>query len=94
LHNLVRDGAIGDVEAGDAAEARVMLVDEARERALVASAHSASITPASSGATTCAAPESLAASIIPASSTLRVSRSCPCGALSLTRGPDYRHKSA
>ena len=38
LHNLVRDSAIGDVEAGDSAEARVMLVDEARERALVASA--------------------------------------------------------
>ncbi len=36
LHHLVRDGAIGDVEAGDAAEARVILVDEARERALVA----------------------------------------------------------
>ena len=55
---------------------------------------SASITLPSLGATTCAVPESLAASIIPAPSTLRVSRSCPCGALSLTRGPEYRHKSA
>src|SRR5713101_2157753 len=35
LHHLVRDSAIGDIEAGHAAEARVVLVDEARENRLV-----------------------------------------------------------
>jgi hypothetical protein len=58
--------AIGDVEAGDAAEARVILVDETRERALVAAAQRVDDVPAA-GATTCVAPGSLAASIIPPS---------------------------
>ena len=33
--NFVRDGPIRDGEAGDAAEARVMLIDQTRERAFV-----------------------------------------------------------
>jgi hypothetical protein len=38
LHHLVRDGAIGDVKAGDAAEARVIVVNEARKRDVVTTA--------------------------------------------------------
>jgi len=42
------DGAIGDVETGDAAEARVMLVDETRKRVLVTSAKRLDHSPAAS----------------------------------------------
>src|SRR6266851_2233481 len=35
LHHLVRDSAIGDIEAGPTAEGRAVVVDEARERPLV-----------------------------------------------------------
>jgi hypothetical protein len=38
LHDLVSDGTVGDVESGDAAEARVIVVNEARKRAFVTSA--------------------------------------------------------
>jgi hypothetical protein len=38
LHHLVRDGAIGDVKAGDAAEARMIVVNEARKRDFVTTA--------------------------------------------------------
>src|SRR5262249_23146840 len=38
LHDLVSDGTVGDVQSGDAIEARVIVVNEARERALVTSA--------------------------------------------------------
>jgi hypothetical protein len=69
LDHLVRDGAIGDVETGDAAQARVILVDEVSECALVTSAKGFDHAHDRQAPRPARPPESFAASIIPAPST-------------------------
>jgi len=69
-----------------------MLINQARQRGLVTPAKRFDYTQIV-GAVTCVAPESFATSVMPSIEALGTAF-MPGGALSLTRGPDYRHKSA